>query len=244
MVAFLGGFFLVLVGVIVWYITSAIQNGHRREQNLSSEQSKREVDGILMRLFGESNLPPGLLFDEQNDHGRKRRTSNITRGEDICWCIEYSEFKRLLEMIFDESRGVRRTDGGEEMDQDEDAALGITKLTKNDVRGIASFYLTTFCNFDAYAERTVKGKESDYTLADVKKIARNGRAAFERHEILPGEPLKDFLLPFVYDQDRFMTRAEKIIVDGRTSREVMTQGNKKEGKKEEKKEEKRMAFSV
>jgi hypothetical protein len=144
--------------------------------------------------------------------------------------------------VTEEGRGVSKTETAAPPSTEDDSMPCGTELSNNDVRAIASFYLTTFCDFEGWAERhmqnywkkhkkrptstetteTQKKPKVDPVRVTAKDVARRGRAAFERHEILPLEPMKDFLMPFVYDPERFMARVERIILDGRKSRKVFT----------------------
>lgn len=134
-------------------------------------------------------------------------------------CYTYDEFGALLQSLLDSARGVSAAESAGDGSSTSESP---TRVDSSDISTVADFYLTTFCDFDHWADNILEDLEKE-TSTDgiaVRDIAKQGLAAFKSNKLIPISALVDFLLPFAYDPKRFLDRVQSIIVDGRESREA------------------------
>ena len=144
-------------------------------------------------------------------------------------CCTYDTFGTLLQSLLDSARGVSTVDDSA---SDGGSSSTATRMSPSDISTIADFYLTTFCDFDHWADNILISKvlEEQKVSVDgitVRDIAKQGLAAFKRHKLIPIAALVDFLYPFTYDPKRFLDRMQRITLDGREARKAFTDEEEK-----------------
>jgi hypothetical protein len=180
-------------------------------------------------IVGIKWVPPCSQDDRHTppDNTPNSEDPNIDNPKTLC--CTYDTFGTLLHSLLDSARGVSTVDDSA---SDGGSTSTSTRMSPSDITTIADFYLTTFCDFDHWADNILISKvlEEQKVSVDgitVRDIAKQGLAAFKRHKLIPIAALVDFLYPFTYDPKRFLDRMQRITLDGREARKAFTDEEEK-----------------